>query len=499
MPKNAQKNIISNEFQDEQFIDKIQHSLAVGSWEVNLKTNTLKWSEVTKKIHEVDSDYIPTLDTGINFYKEGKHREHITTLFNNAVENCEGFDDEFIIITVNGNEKWVRSIGYPILEDNKCVLVRGVFQDITEKTQKNIEITYKENLFRSFFEYSLTGLAIVGLKGQWLKVNKSTSNILGYTEAEFLETNFMSITHEEDRHIGFKEVKLMVNNELDNFQADKRYIHKDGSTVHCQISVSIVRDDNNKPLHFITNINNISKSKKAKAEIKNLLAISSKQNERLLNFAHIVSHNLRSHAGNLDMLIGLKKEDYPESTNNEYFPHIEKAVKNLNETISNLNEVAIQNIIEIENLKSINLLQFTTNAISNIKALRIANNANIEVFIDEKTSVKAIPAYLDSILINLLTNAIKYKSPDRDPEIELTVKQIDTYMVLEIADNGMGIDLDRHGKKLFGMYNVFHKNKDAKGIGLFISKNQIESIGGKIEVESTVGQGTKFKLFFKYE
>ena len=72
-------------------------------------------------------------------------------------------------------------------------------------------------------------------------------------------------------------------------------------------------------------------------------------------------------------------------------------------------------------------------------------------------------------------------------------------MTLTISDNGQGIDLNKHGDKLFGMYNVFHKHKDARGLGLFIAKNQIEAIGGKVNVESIVGEGTKFIIQFNHD
>ncbi|HZJ20457.1 MAG TPA: ATP-binding protein [Pricia sp.] len=116
--------------------------------------------------------------------------------------------------------------------------------------------------------------------------------------------------------------------------------------------------------------------------------------------------------------------------------------------------------------------------------------------IDKNLKIQGIPAYLDSIFLNLFTNSIKYSSPERTPVIKIVSAQIKDKTVLTFSDNGLGIDLKRHGDKLFGMYKTFHRNKDAKGIGLFITKNQIEAMNGCIEVESTVDVGTTFKLYF---
>jgi signal transduction histidine kinase len=102
-------------------------------------------------------------------------------------------------------------------------------------------------------------------------------------------------------------------------------------------------------------------------------------------------------------------------------------------------------------------------------------------------------------LLNFTTNAIKYAHPDRYPEIIYTLAIEKNYTILEINDNGLGINLEIHGDKLFGMYKTFHNNANARGIGLFITKNQIEAMGGKVEVESKVNIGTTFKIYFNNE
>lgn len=499
MFNSTSNTILSEEIHDKVFLSTIENSLAIGSWELDIKSNVLKWSSVTKKIHEVEDSYIPDIDTAINFYKAGSNRDLINKHFTECLTNGKSFDNEFQLITAKGNEKWVRSIGHPKLEEGICVAIRGVFQDITKKTIEAKNTALKEKQFRSIFESSLIGMAIVSLTGKWLNVNDSTCNMLGYTQKEFLKLEFESFTHPNDKHIGKKEIKLMLSGKIDNFRTEKRYIHKNGSCVYCILSSTIVRDSNGIPQHFVACISDVTEIKLAKNEITNLLTVSSKQNDRLLNFAHIVSHNLRSHGGNLEMLLKLNKDENPEIAEDEYFPLYEKAVDNLNETILNLNEIAIHNSLDIENLESLNLLQYTNNAISNIYGLTLSNTVDIEVLIEKQITIKGVPAYIDSIIINFLTNAIKYKRSDVKTKIILEAKQNSDNVILSISDNGLGIDLEKHGDKLFGMYNVFHKNKDARGLGLFIVKNQIDAIGAKIEVESTVGKGTNFKIYFDYK
>jgi signal transduction histidine kinase len=103
---------------------------------------------------------------------------------------------------------------------------------------------------------------------------------------------------------------------------------------------------------------------------------------------------------------------------------------------------------------------------------------------------------MESIMLNLLSNAIKYKHPDRIAEIQICTFIEDDRPCLLVKDNGMGIDLDKNGQKIFNIYQTFHYNKDAVGVGLFITKNQIESLGGTIEIKSEVDIGTTFIIKF---
>jgi signal transduction histidine kinase len=124
------------------------------------------------------------------------------------------------------------------------------------------------------------------------------------------------------------------------------------------------------------------------------------------------------------------------------------------------------------------------------------NNVLVELNISPDHRISFNSDYFDSILLNLMSNAIRYKNPGVRPSLRLSSTSLDDSLVLEVADNGLGIDLTRYGDKLFTMYKTFHGNPDARGLGLFITKNQIEALGGKIDVESTPSEGTTFRVTF---
>lgn len=366
-----------------------------------------------------------------------------------------------------------------------------------ENIDLNEKLRISEERFRQAFEHAAIGMAIIGLHGNWLRINRGLLSILGYKPSELLRLTFQEITHPEDLDKDLHLLHEVIQGTRDSYQMEKRYFHKKGHVVWAILAVSIVKSSNGRPLHFISQITDISKVKEAESEMKSVLEVTNDQNRRLLNFAHIVSHNLRSHSGNLSMLLNFIETDVDEQSRQELFKMFRHAAANLQETIGHLNEVVAVNTTISDNLIKVNLNKAINGAIGNIEALLKAadaicfNEVSVDVVID------AIPAYLDSILLNFLTNAIKYRAKERKPIIKLFTESQGELIVLTIQDNGMGIDLQANRDKIFGMYKTFHNNKDARGIGLFITKNQIEAMGGKVSVESEVDNGTIFKIYFK--
>lgn len=100
-------------------------------------------------------------------------------------------------------------------------------------------------------------------------------------------------------------------------------------------------------------------------------------------------------------------------------------------------------------------------------------------------------------LLNLLTNAIKYRKPGEVPEVYIRTDETIEYVILSVTDKGIEIDLQKHGVKIFKRYQRFHNNADSKGLGLYLIKSQLEKIDGKIIVDSEQGKGTTFKVYFR--
>ncbi len=541
----------------------------------------------------------------------------------------------------DGSVQWISWELHPWYKSNNEV--GGIIMltaDITRTKEAEIRLKLSERTFRGNFENAAIGMAIIDLDGKWSKVNDTLCKIVGYTSEELMKLTFQDITHPDDLGADLDLVQELLDGKRSFYHMEKRYFHKNGQIVHIILSASIIRDENESPLYFISQITDItprihareklekalsrlegifeastqvsivqtdlngiitkfnkgaenllgykreevigkesvkiihlneemlkyseelsnklgrkvegfdifsaslkkekhitkewthvrkdgtqfpvqltttaikiadkiigylevamdiSEIKKVEKEIKSLLQVANDQNERLKNFAHIVSHNLKSHSGNFNMLLDFYIKENPGIENDEIIRLFRIAARNLSETIAHLNEVVLMNTSVDQNLIKLNLNLSITKVIRGITLS--ARKAEVKIInkVDKGINVLGVSAYVDSILLNFITNSIKYRSLERDSYVLLDAYIEGDFVVLTVKDNGLGIDLNTHHAKLFGMYKTFHQNKEARGIGLFITKNQVEALGGKIDVESKVNQGTTFKIYLKYE
>lgn len=549
-------------------------------------------------------------------------------------------NDDAYFLREDGSEQWLAWDVRPwYASEGQVGGIIMYTEDITARKKTAQQLVLSESQFRGAFEASPTGIAIVSLQGNWVTVNAAISNILGYTEAELMKLTFQDITHPDDLDADLALVNELLEAKRKHYQLEKRYLHKNGEYIWAILSVSLVRDAEGNPKHFvsqITDINtqritqnklaqtldrlegilnastqvsiistdakgvitsfnvgaenllgysreemvnrktpqiihlaeemeargnelseklgktvqhfdvftelakvqqyetrewtyvrkdgtqfpvqltvtavrekdeivgylgiaaDISEIKRVEREIKSLLDVTNAQNERLRNFAHIVSHNLRSHSGNISILLDLFLQENEEKAEDELLKNLLQSANNLRDTIVHLNEVVVMNNAVGENLKPINLRTVVDAAIQNVRAIAQDKNVRIENNVDAALYVEGVDAYMDSMVLNFLTNGIKYKSAERDAYVRVQAVVKDGFAELEFADNGIGMDLKRIKHKLFGMYKTFHGNDDARGIGLFITKNQVEAMGGRIDVESEENKGTSFKVYLRH-
>ncbi|WP_052184313.1 PAS domain S-box protein [Psychroserpens sp. Hel_I_66] len=213
----------------------------------------------------------------------------------------------------------------------------------------------KRQLFENIFKYSNGGIAIVGLDGSWIEVNDSISNMFGYSKSELYKMSFQDITHKEDLDKDIQYVHDLLNGQIEDFQDEKRYFHKYGHVIWTLISVSLMRDENGDPMYFISQIVDISEQKESNRQLELLMHIADKQNDKLMSFAHIATHDIRTHVGNLNTISNFIEEEHEYLRKDDNFTLLKDALNQLNDTLSHLNTIRKQDLTDVKNLKVLNL------------------------------------------------------------------------------------------------------------------------------------------------
>ncbi|MGX1927979.1 sensor histidine kinase [Flagellimonas sp. 2504JD4-2] len=469
----------------------------IGSWEVDLINHKIFWSDMTKEIHEVDKNYIPDLEGGINFYKEGEHRDRIVKVVSEAIEKGEPYDEELVIVTAKGKEKWVRAIGNAEMVNGKASKIFGVFQDIDKAKRESIRYQVLTDRMRMAVESSNIGIWDYDIINNSLVWDDNMYSLYQVKKEDFtgVVEAWESTIHPEDKERSLKAVEDAISGKKE-FNTEFRIKTADGSTRYILGQGKVFRDAKGNPIRMIGANSDVSRIKKVDNRLRELLNTTERQNKSLLNFAHIVSHNLRSHSSNLSMLTGMLLENTVPDKQQRFIEMIRISSDRLDETVVQLNEVIKIQTDDHKNFQWVNVKSTLESTLESINALIDEVVPKIQIDIPDMLKVFAIRPYLSSIFLNLLTNSIKYRNPKRKLNLKISTVQNKEETIIAFKDNGKGIDLEKHGDKLFGMYKTFHGNKDAKGVGLFISKNQMDAMGAKIEVESNVDKGTTFKLHF---
>jgi len=363
--------------------------------------------------------------------------------------------------------------------------------------KKTGELVQSELKFRTIFDQAAIGIARHdSISGKILETNTKYGELLGYTAEELSSFDYMQLTHPEDIQEDYTNMQRINSGEIREYEINKRIIKKNGDIVWVKLTVSTLRENGLGPEEHVALIEDVTEKRLSELNLNKSYQMVLDQNKRLLNFSFIVSHNLRSHSSNIQAILSLYDLAECDKEKESYVELLSKVGVALDQTLFDLNEVvSIQANADliVEPLLISDYLKITLDLLQ----VQIQNKkAIIRQEIPEEMLVNFNPAYMESVLLNFLSNALRYSDLQRTPEILISGTRENGNWVLEISDNGIGIDMDRHGEQLFGMYKSFTDSPKSRGMGLFITKNQMDAMGGKVTVESQVDIGTTFKLHF---
>lgn len=354
-----------------------------------------------------------------------------------------------------------------------------------------IEVLKKEYI-NKFFEKAPVGAILLDHDSNILGLNYQASVILQGSETELLGNSLARFFLESEQN----SVKEFLDG-LYIFHPKKNFLRSLGPEQHVEIAVTEVKLDE-KNNYKIAILNDITETVIKDRQIQNQLADLKKINTDLDNFIYTASHDLKAPISNIEGLIYAIKDASYSNQNPEEQKHflnmLEKSILRLSSTIQDLADIAkIQKNID-DNKDLVNIPEIVEEVLESMEKEILTSFAKINKDFGNCNNVYTSKLHLRSIVYNLISNAVKYRSPDRVPLIDIKCRDVKDFIVIDIIDNGLGISKTNQ-EKMFSMFKRFHDHVDGTGIGLYIVKRIIDNSGGKIEVESEENKGTTFTIY----
>lgn len=220
-------------------------------------------------------------------------------------------------------------------------------------------------------------------------------------------------------------------------------------------------------------------------------------NQDLDGFVYTASHDLKQPINNMAGIFQelTRSAQLHDPDTAQLTAMFERALHQIHGTIEDLTElVQVQKIRQQVAPETVHLQKLTTEVLVSLREQLTAAGALVELNFEAAPTVQFVRPNLQSVLFNLLSNAIRYASPQRPPRIRVWSESAPGQVALHVQDNGLGIDMERYGPQLFQMFRRFHPHIEGSGMGLYLVQRIVHGHGGQLEVQSRVGEGTTFSI-----
>jgi PAS domain S-box-containing protein len=427
-------------------------------------------------------------------YKDPAEGERFLSLLK---ERGEVINHPVTVMKKDGSEIFMEATVRILLDDDGNYNgIEGITRDITDRIKIERSLVESEKKFRQAFDFASIGIAIISIEGKWLKINKSVSDILGYTQEDLADKTFVDITFAEDIQSSLESVGRLLKGEMETFKIEKRYVHKNDSLVWSITSVSLICDDKGNPMYFIAQIVDQTKQKLTDEKVRSREDQLVKLNDTKDRLISIIAHDLKSPLSGIVGISEMMLDNHLKYDTGKSELFLRQMNSSLSNTLSLLDNLLIWAKAQTGQIAFtprrilLNLVVEETfrlfESVAHHKKISMTFSGpyNTVVYSDEEM--------LKSILRNLISNAIKFSS--QGGEINVSAFSDNEKTEIRIADKGIGMDA--------GMLNSLFQsepvstmgtaNEKGTGLGLVICREFIDRHSGKILIESEEGKGSCF-------
>ena len=399
--------------------------------------------------------------------------------------------------TKSGEDVWANISANPIVDENGKY--KGALAMVTDITQRKLDeeaLKKSEANLRTIFDNTDSSYILIDGEMRIVSFN-------ALADRYSTQQNGKELIVGEHIKVYFSPERWPVISELlervvigETVSYEIKYQRGDGSTQWNNVRWLGVRDNNNRNCGFILANKDVTETKTAALERERITSDLIQHIKDLEQFTYIISHNLRAPVANI---IGLSEmlmeEDLSHAEKQEVVERVSLSIKNMDVVIQDLNHILQARQLTNEKKEKVYFADLVNAIKTSINNTVVGKKVQFSCQFDVD-AVFSIRSYLYSILYNLTSNSIKYCKIGIAPVIIIESRQVRNKVEVRFKDNGKGIDLHKNAAELFGLYKRFDTTTEGKGMGLFMVKTQVESMGGTIKVKSKLGEGTEFLIRF---
>lgn len=481
--------------QTKALLSEAQDLAQIGNWNYDLVSDKLSWSDGLKKIYWGDKNLVPRNEYFDNLiHPEDKERalQEIEVL----LKLGKNMKTNFRIINPKGEVKILEGENRVELnEEGVPIRLYGVLQDVTAVKLAEITLRKSKANLRTLLNHTDAAYILVDHHFNIVSHSQMAKEIAEFQgHSEELDGTSIFNYFEVTKH---DKLQRIIDDVIQgkNISYETNHIEKDGSEKWYALKWIGVNDIERKNWGFILSVKDVTQQKMAMKERNRMNTELLNRNKNLEQFTYVVSHNLRAPVANIIGLSDLLYEMCPKDNHAaELVKGLTKSVRSLDTVIKDLNYILqFKESSLSKNMEWIDFENIIEDVRMSINHMIVREKVTFEYHIAEN-QVHTVRSHLHSILYNLILNSIKYRLPDVSPRLVIRTHLLSEQIVMVIEDNGRGIDLKKYGTQIFGLYKRFDLEVEGKGMGLFMVKNQVEELGGSIEVTSTPGMGTTFSI-----
>jgi PAS domain S-box-containing protein len=482
----------------EQRLKQAQSIANVGSFEIDFATGISSWSDELCRIYgfEVSNNRHPYEDWFSMVHPDDI--AHVREVATQARQTLQPSAIYHRIIRQDGSLRYIFSQGeFDLDEQGALIGMHGVAHDITQIKESEGERNRSEQNLQLIMDLIPQGIFIKDLQGRYVFVNESFASLYGVSAGEFLsEDSYQQMELEQERNLFLQQDRQVIQSGETLVIPEAIFTGIDGSVRYfytVKVPYTLAGDSGTGMLGIALDI---TAQKQADLERTRMIGDLLRRNKELEQFSYVVSHNVRAPLVNIISLISLL-DTTGSCEDQEVLVALTESTDKLDSVILDLNFILNMKHELTESMEHVDFLELVDDIKLSIANMIESSGVSITADFSAAGSVHCFKSYLHSIFYNLILNGIKYRRPGIPSVVHVCSRMETGQLMLEFSDNGLGIDLGKFGNDIFGLYKRFHHGTEGKGIGLYMVKVQLEQLKGNISVESEVGVGTVFRIWFQ--